>query len=259
MPVSESLRPTRPYSFFTKSLYPLWRPFYAVFLVGNTLVLSLATLAFLCVCKNGEAVYWLTRFWARLNVAAAGVRIHTRGLEKIDSTRMYIVMSNHQSLFDVWALLIEIPLQLRWMVKREIRRVPLFGYVLEATGQVLVDRKKLRAIIHSLSQAMQTIESGFCLALFPEGTRSENGELLPFRKGGGLIACKTGIPILPVTINGSRHVLPKGTLKLMPGRIEIVVGDPIDSRPYDNRRKKELMDCVKSAIAANLDPSFGAP
>jgi 1-acyl-sn-glycerol-3-phosphate acyltransferase len=106
--------------------------------------------------------------------------------------------------------------------------------------------------------AAQTIREGTSVVFFPEGTRSKDGSLEKFHKGGAIIAIRSGAPILPVTVSGSRFVLPKGTLALMPGKIKVIVGDPIDSGMYDENRKDELMAIVKSAIQQNLDLEYGA-
>jgi 1-acyl-sn-glycerol-3-phosphate acyltransferase len=165
-------------------------------------------------------------------------------------------MSNHQSLFDVWALIGKLPLQLRWIVKADIRRVPLFGYALERMGHIYVDRAKRMGITESLRVAAGKIREGTSVVLFPEGTRSRDGRLQRFQKGGAVIAFEAGVPILPVTINGSRFVLPRDTLDLMPGKIQIRIGDPIDPKVFDGD-KNALIDAVRCAIEEKLNLAFG--
>ena len=192
-----------------------------------------------------------------MNIFLSGTRISITGQEKIQKNQSYIVISNHQSLFDVWALIGKIPLQLRWIVKVEIRKMPIFGYALERMGHVYVNRKTRSAAASSLEKAARKIKGGTSVIIFPEGTRSKDGHLLRFRRGGGIIALKSGVPILPVTVNGSRFVLPKTTLRLMPGKIEVIVGDIIDPGQFDENRIDDLMDTVKSAIEKNLDLDYG--
>ncbi len=192
-----------------------------------------------------------------MNIFLSGTRITITGQEKIQKNQSYIVISNHQSLFDVWALIGKIPLQLRWIVKVEIRKMPIFGYALERMGHVYVNRKTRSAAASSLEKAARTIKGGTSVIIFPEGTRSKDGHLLRFRRGGGIIALKSGVPILPVTVNGSRFVLPKTTLRLMPGKIEVIVGDIIDPGQFDENRIDDLMNTVKSAIEKNLDLDYG--
>jgi len=192
-----------------------------------------------------------------MNIFLSGTRIKITGQEKIQKNQSYIVISNHQSLFDVWALIGKIPLQLRWIVKLEIRKMPIFGYALERMGHIYINRKTRSAAASSLEKAARKIKGGTSVIIFPEGTRSKDGHLLRFRRGGGIIALKSGVPILPVTVIGSRFVLPKDTLNLMPGKIEVIVGDIIDPGQFDENRIDDLMDTVKSAIEKNLDLDYG--
>jgi len=243
--------------FFYRILYPLIRPFYLIFLILNTIVVCLTIIMISPFDKKGNIVHYIGRFWSLLNVFLSGARLTIKGKEKINPKLTYIVMSNHQSLFDVWALIGKIPLQIRWIVKSEIRKIPIFGYTLERMGHVYVDRKNRTAAYISLETASKKIKKGTSVIVFPEGTRSKDGHLLKFRMGAIITALKSGVPILPVTVNGSRFVLPKNTLALMPGKIEIVVGDVIDSSIYDENHKYELMEKIRSAINENLDFEYG--
>lgn len=135
--------------------------------------------------------------------------------------------------------------------------MPIFGYALERMGHIYVNRKKSKDTVLGLEAAGQKIREGTSVIIFPEGTRSKDGRLQKFHRGGAAIAIKSGVPILPVTVNGGRFVLPKGTLALMPGKIDIVVGDLIDPGTFDGN-KDELMAVVRSAIEKNLDLEYGA-
>jgi 1-acyl-sn-glycerol-3-phosphate acyltransferase len=243
--------------FFYRVLYPLIRPFYLIFLILNTIVVCLTIIMISPFDKKGNIVHYIGKFWSLLNVFLSGTRLTIKGKEKIDTNLTHIVMSNHQSLFDVWALIGKIPLQIRWIVKSEIRKIPIFGYTLERMGHVYVDRKNRTAAYISLEAASKNIKKGTSVIIFPEGTRSKDGHLLKFRMGGIIMALKSGVPILPVTVNGSRFVLPKNTLALMPGKIEVVVGDVIDPSIYDENHKNELMEKIRSAIHENLDFEYG--
>jgi 1-acyl-sn-glycerol-3-phosphate acyltransferase len=203
-------------------------------------------------------VHYIGKFWSLLNLYLSGTRLKIKGKEKIEKGRTYIVMSNHQSLVDVWALIGKLPLQLRWTIKSEVKKMPVFGYALERMGHIYVGRKKRKDVALTLEVPVQKIRDGASVVIFPEGTRSRDGRLQKFHKGGAIIATQSGAPILPITINGSRFVLPKGTLALMPGKIEVIVGDSIDPGVFDEDRKNELMAVVKSAIEQNLDLEYGA-
>jgi 1-acyl-sn-glycerol-3-phosphate acyltransferase len=208
--------------------------------------------------KKGNLVHYIGKFWSLLNLYLSGTRVTIKGKEKIEKGRTYIVMSNHQSLVDPWVLIGKLPLQLRWTIKTEVKKIPIFGYALERMGHIYVGSRKRKDTALTLKGAVQKIREGSSLAIFPEGTRSNDGHLQKFHKGGAIIAIRSGVPILPVTINGSRFMLPKGTLALMPGKIEVIVGDSIDPGMFDENRKDELMSVVKSAIQQNLDLEYGA-
>jgi len=244
-------------NFFYRVLYPLVRPFYLIFLIVNTIVVCLTIIIISPFDRKGNMIHYIGKFWSLLNIFLSGTRLTIKGKEKINTNFTYIVMSNHQSLFDVWALIGKIPLQIRWIVKSEIRKMPIFGYTLERMGHVYVDRKNRTAAYTSLETASGKIKRGTSVIIFPEGTRSLDGHMLRFHMGGMIIALKSGVPILPVTVNGSRFVLPKNTLALMPGKIEIVVGDVIDTSSYDESQKYELMEKIRSAIDKNLDLEYG--
>ena len=238
-------------------LYPLIRPFYLSSLIINTLILSILTIIVSFLDRKGDAVHYIGKFWSLLNIYLSGTKLSIKGREKIDRNRTYIVMSNHQSLFDVWALIGKIPLQLRWIVKSEIKKIPFFGLALERMGHIYIDRSKGKGTLANLDVAVQKIKAGTSVVIFPEGTRSIDGNLQKFLNGGAILAIKSGVPILPITVNGGRFVLPKNTLGLMPGKIEIIVGDVIDPKPFSESQKDELMAAVKTTIEKNLDLEYG--
>ena len=238
-------------------LYPLIRPFYLTLLVLNTVVLALLIIMLSPFDRKRNLVHYIGKLWALLNVYLSGTRLVIRGKEKIEKGP-YIVMSNHQSLFDVWALIGMLPLQLRWVIKSEIKKMPIFGYALDRMGHIYVDRRRQKNTGRGVEEALQKIGQRVSVVIFPEGTRSKDGHLQEFRTGGSIMAIRSGVPILPVTVNGSRFVLPKDTLALMPGKIEVVVGDPIDPGTFGENSKNELTAAVKTAIRKNLDLEYGA-
>ena len=238
-------------------LYPLIRPFYLISVIVNTFILGIIVIIISVFDKTGTIVHYIGKFWSLLNIYLSGTQVKITGKEKIDPNRAYIVMSNHQSLFDVWALIGKIPLQIRWIVKREIRKVPVFGYALERMGHIYIDRGNRTDAYSGLNEATRRIKEGTSVIIFPEGTRSKDGRLLKFRVGGAVLALRSGVSILPVTVNGGRFALRKGTLDLLPGKMEIVVGDEIDPKSFGENDREALMETVKLSIEKNLDFSYG--
>lgn len=238
-------------------IYPLIRPFYLASIILNTLVLAVLIILIAPFDKRGNLIHYIGKLWALLNIYLSGARLSIKGKDKIAKGRSYVIMSNHQSLFDIWALIGKMPLQLRWIIKSEIKRMPIFGYALDRMGHIYVDRKRPKDTVPSLRAAAEKMRNGASVVIFPEGTRSEDGRLQKFHRGGTLLADMSGVPILPVTVNGSRFVLPKGTLALMPGKIQIVVGDSIDPGMFEHDKKDALLTAVRSAIEKNLDLKYG--
>jgi 1-acyl-sn-glycerol-3-phosphate acyltransferase len=239
-------------------LYPLIRPLYLISVILNTLILGSIIIAISPFDRNGNVVHYIGKFWSLLNIYLSGTRLNIKGTERIKKGHTYIVMSNHQSLVDTWALIGKLPLQLRWTIKSAVKKMPVFGYALERMGHIYVGEKKRKQRDLTLQKALKKLKEGLSVVIYPEGTRSKDGYLQRFHKGGAIIAMRSGVPILPITINGSRFVLPKGTLALMPGKIEVIVGEPIDSGRFGEDGKDQLIAGVKSAIQQNLDLQYGA-
>jgi 1-acyl-sn-glycerol-3-phosphate acyltransferase len=236
-------------------IFPLYRPFYLLAVIFNTFLLGSLIILLSPLDPSGNFVHYIGKFWARLNIFLGFCRVEVRGKEHLDPEKTYIVVSNHQSFFDVCALIAYLPLQLRWVVKAEIRKMPVFGYALERMGHIYVDRVRGDSIRRSIEKAAHKVKENTSVVFFPEGTRSEDGKLLKFRKGGFILAQKSGCPILPITINGSRFVLPKNTLDLMPGKIEIRIHRPIDCpRPA---ALDDTLRTVEQAIREGLDLDYG--
>ena len=236
-------------------IFPLYRPFYLISVIINTFFLGSLIIILSPLDPSGNFVHYIGKFWSRLNIYLAFCRVKIRGMEYLDPERAYIVMPNHQSFFDVWALIAYLPLQLRWVVKAEIRKMPVFGYALQRMGHIYVDR------VGGTASAGASKRQPIKLRKIPrwffsrKGTRSEEGRLLKFRKGGFVLAQKSGCPILPITLNGSRFVLPKNTLDLMPGKIEIRIHRPIECP--NALAMDDAMLAVEKAIREGLDLDYG--
>jgi len=193
------------------------------------------------------------RIWARLVCGTNLTRVSVHGLEHIRDGQAYVIMSNHQSFFDVWAFYSRFPLPFRWVLKEELRRMPFLGPSCARMGCVFVDRKDRAKSIQRLRDARPLFEQGISLMIFPEGTRSADGHLQHFKKGGFHVALDAGLPILPVTIIGSRRLLPARSLRPLPGgHIRIQVHPPVETEGYSRERMGELVEAVRSAIGEGL-------
>lgn len=218
-----------------------------------TVPLALLTVVLGAIDPHGKRVYRINQFWTWLILRLGGVSLRVRGLENIDAHEPYIFMANHQSNVDIPVLIQSLlRFQLRWIAKKELLRVPLFGWAMRATKHITVDRADPLDAMKSVERARERIAAGISVVIFPEGTRSRDGRLLPFKKGGFLIAAKTGAKIVPVTIVGSAALLPSGAWQLRAGAVDVFVDQPIASEGYRAGQLKALSDQVRQVIAARL-------
>ncbi len=246
---------------FYNLIYPLYIPFFFLFVAMSTvffgtIVIILAFIPGLDPKRNiGN---WIGRFWSWLNLGLSGTSVRMSGRYKFDRERSYVVMSNHQSHFDVWALIAYLPLQLRWVMKIELRSIPIFGFGCEKLGMIYVDRGDSSKAHESLETAKDKIRAGASVVFFPEGTRSPDGLIHEFKKGGFVMALATQTPILPITINGSRYALPKDLPLLMkPGHIEIIIHEPVEVSDLTYEDRDVLMNKIREIIEADLDLEYG--
>jgi 1-acyl-sn-glycerol-3-phosphate acyltransferase len=185
----------------------------------------------------------------------AGISLEVIGTEKVPVDTPVIFMSNHQGYFDTLALFLALPRLFSWIAKEELFRIPVFGYSMARAGYVPLNRAgDGKRALKSIEAAAALIRNGRSVVIFPEGSRTFDGRLLPFKKGGFLLAGKAGVPIVPVTINGSMRVNPKTRLELHPGTIKVRIGDPIPTAGLDVHDRQRLLEDVRRAINEGLEP-----
>ncbi|MBP7342309.1 MAG: 1-acyl-sn-glycerol-3-phosphate acyltransferase [Syntrophaceae bacterium] len=223
-----------------------------------TLVLAIPIIAAGLLGRTGNLAFSLTKIWAYIMLAVSFVRTEILNREKIAPGTSYIIMSNHQSLYDILALVTTLGIQYRWFIKKEVLKVPLFGYGLYASRNIFIDRSNTARAIESINRGIDRLPAGVSILVFPEGTRSADGQIHPFKKGGFIPAVERKIPVLPVTVNGSRRVLPKGSLALRPGKIQVVIGDPIETSACTHADVPDLIDRTRQAVLANFHPEYPA-
>lgn len=205
--------------------------------------------------RDGILAYRISRFWAWGTLKLCGIRLTVQGLEGLDPNRQYIFIANHQSYIDIPALVQALSqFQLRWIAKKELFWIPLFGWILWTSKHIVVDRSSLSGAMNSLSKARERIEKGISVVVFPEGTRSHHGDLLPFKRGGFLLAFKSQTPIVPVTLKGSGTVWSRGEWRIRSGEIEIVMGKPVSVDRYRAEDLKLLLNRVRAEIESHSHP-----
>lgn len=197
---------------------------------------------------TGRFLHRYGQFWGRVALLLAGVRVTVAGAEKIPVDCPLIFMGNHQSNFDILTLYAGLPHHFSWIAKEELFRIPLFGLAMKRAGYLPLDRGDGRRALKTMESAAEKIRNGVSVIIFPEGTRSMDGKLLPFKRGGFLLAARAGVPIVPFTITGSARVNPPKQLLIRPGTVTITFGDPIATTGATGKKRDELIDRVRDAI-----------
>ncbi len=201
------------------------------------------------ITRSGDLSHIDARYWARWSLFCANVKVRVEEEENLPQGPA-IYMPNHVSHFDVLAILGYLNVQFRWTVKKELFRIPLFGLAMKRAGYIRIDRSDHQKAVQSMEEAAEKIKSGSSIVIFPEGTRSRDGNLqYPFKKGGFHLALKSGVPVVPVAVLGSRVVLPRHSKKVTPGTITMRIGKPIDPQGHD---VSALMEEVYKAINQGL-------
>lgn len=223
---------------------------YLLFMVPFTLFCSLCAVIGGLFDGSGRAGHAVARFWSLWSLRVARVKVAVTGQELVPMHGPVIYMGNHQGNFDILALTRAIPRLFSWVAKEELFRIPLFGAAMKRAGYVPLDRSDGRKALKSMKQAAERIASGASVVIFPEGTRTQDGSLLPFKRGAFLLAVKAGVPIVPFTINGSREINPRNRMELRPGTIQVSFAPAIE---VPGVPEAELMERVREAIAARLE------
>ncbi|MEN8373907.1 MAG: lysophospholipid acyltransferase family protein [Gemmatimonadota bacterium] len=196
---------------------------------------------------------WAARTWSRWILKATGVRLTVHGLEHLVLDRPQIVISNHQSWYDVFAISASMPKAFHFVAKKELERIPLFGRAWKVAGHISLDRSDRQAAIRSLDAAAERMaREEAAVVIFPEGTRSPDGRMLPFKKGAFMLAKKSGVELLPAAVSGSREVMPKGTWRVRPHDVTVRYGEPIPTPGPDP--VAQAVAAAREAISDLRDP-----
>jgi len=193
------------------------------------------------------------RAWGRLLCWIAGIRVRVEGRENIDPSQTYIFVGNHASQTDIWTFQGYIPHDFRWIAKKELFAIPIFGAAMRAVGFISIDRSRGRQAVKSLNDAAARIGEGASVLIFPEGTRSQDGHLHPFKTGAIMLAIKAGVPVVPVGFNGTYQVLPKGSLLARGGEVVLRIGTPLPTKDFKAKDKQALALKLQQQVAALLD------
>jgi len=196
---------------------------------------------------------WFLRFargWARSVLAVAGISVRVLHAERAQRDRSVVVVANHESFCDILVLLATLPMQVRFLAKRSVFRVPVLGWSIAAAGFVPVDREDRSRGAATVEAALRRLEGGRSLVIFPEETRTSTGDLLPFKRGAAHLALKSGLPLLPIGLAGTFRILPRGSWEIRPGPVVASVGNPIDVACRSLRERDAVTKAAREEIAA---------
>ena len=213
-----------------------------------------AVLGIIAICvsffsRSGNPVHIIARIWSKSILFVSGIGVTVEGLANIDPSQSYIYMSNHRSNFDIPVLLGCLPIQFRWLAKAELFKIPIFGRAMQGAGYVKIDRTNRESAFKSIDEVAAKMKNGVSVMIFPEGTRSQDGNLKPFKKGGFVMAVDTGAPIVPVILRGTRSIMAKGSWRINRGKVTLSIEKPIDTSGYTRDTKDDLIKNVRSVIS----------
>lgn len=239
-----------------KLLHAAYQPYkygvYIPFLAGSTLFFGSLTLAVVPLTGPRFASQACGAAWARLNGMLAPIRVSVSGRENVDKKQSYVIVANHQSHFDVFVLYGWLGIDFKWVMKQELRKVPGLGIGCEMIGHIFIDRSSTAKALASLEEAKKRIVDGTSVVFFPEGTRSRDGSLGEFKKGAFRMALDLGLPLLPITIEGTRDILPPKTMDLMPGSVQVTIHPPIDTSDCGEDDLAQLMARTREVMQSGL-------
>jgi 1-acyl-sn-glycerol-3-phosphate acyltransferase len=218
----------------------------------STFVLGIVAILVSLFDASGNSSHLIARLWGKIQLRMTGTKVTIKGLENIDPRQSYILTSNHQSVFDIFAFLGYLPIQFRWIAKAELFRLPFLGWAMTRTGYIPIERESPKKAYRSMLQAAEKVKTGTSILIFPEGTRSPNGKLQPFKKGVFLIALKSQAPILPIAIRGTSRIMVKGDWRAYPGDVEIIVDRPLETSGLASEKEDALSQRVRDILISHL-------
>ena len=230
----------------------LWGLGADVWIFTSTIVFGLLAIAGTLVSRSGRPIDVIGRIWAKCILHVCGIDLHIEGLERLQPGQSYVVICNHLSNFDIWCTLARMPFQIRFVAKKELLRLPVFGQALGLSDHIVIDRQKPEEAIDKINTAAARAPEGIGILFYAEGTRSRDGKVHAFKRGGVSLALRAGVPIVPMSVSGTRKFLPRGCAVIRPGgRVRMVLADPIPTADVPYEQRDELNERVRQIIISN--------
>lgn len=236
-----------------KKYYPIYK--WLIYIPGLGLVTFVNFLGVLVVAPFSprKASRWFAGMWARTLLRMVPAKLEAIGGHSVDPARSYVIVANHQSLFDIPVLYGWLKLDLKWVMKKELRKVPLIGWGCALMGHIFLDRSNRQASILQLKQVKEELLPGTSILFFPEGSRSRDGKIKPFKAGAFIMAKDLELPVLPITVKNTDTILPPGGMNLSPGSAQMIIHPPIDVDQVRRASPDQLRDKARQIIAAPLE------
>ncbi len=234
--------------------------FRALFVVISTVFWGSLSLLVSFFDSNGRQQMKMARGWARSLLVSGGVRVRVEGLENIRPDGSYVIASNHLSYMDTPVVLANVPVQFRFLAKRGLFKIPFLGTHLARAGHIPVPREDPRAAVKTMAQAAEMLRTrGISMLVFPEGGRSRDGSMRPFKDGAAYIGIKAGVPIVPIALVGTREVLPFGSGHIRPGHVILRVGQPIETAGLALKERAAVTERIRSQIVEMMPSAQQVP
>ena len=227
-----------------------------IWTILSTVILGVWVILFSFITSKGILPHRVACMWAETILMVSHIRVKVIGLSNIDPKQPYIYMCNHQSNFDIPVIMAHLPVQFRWLAKAELFKIPIFSTIMRRAGYISIDRKNRKSSFESLKRAAATIRKGASVMIFPEGTRSLDGSILPFKPGGFVLAVEAGVPLVPIILHGTAKIMPKNQKRITPGQVILEIKPPIETAHYNRKTRDDLMKKVRDIICDNFENSL---
>jgi len=221
-----------------------------------TAFLGIVALGISFLGSSERTIHKIARIWGKGILFISGIRVRVKGMSFVDPDQSYIFMANHQSNFDIPVLLAHLKVQFRWLAKAELFKIPVFGKAMRKAGYISIDRSDRKSAFLSLKKAAETIQNGTSVLIFPEGTRSADGRLRSFKKGGFVLATEAGVPVVPVILYGTRSIMPREGLTIRPGDVTLRILPPVDTKDFHRKRKDALLEKIRKIMETAFHSGF---
>ncbi len=211
-------------------------------LLVATILTALLTILVSALGMSRTLGYYIPHYWAKLWCILMFIKVEVRGRANIDRRTSYVFVANHQGAYDIFLVFGYLNHSFKWMMKKSLEKIPFVGYACKVSKHIMVDRSSSAAIQRTMNEAKTILQDGMSLVVFPEGSRTPDGKMKPFKRGGFMLAAEFGLPIVPLTIDGSYKVMKKSTYSINPGRITLIIHKPLPPLSMEEDNKKEAME-----------------